>query len=807
MKFLRYPLLKVASKAAFLLTLTTATVTISFGKTPENGPALSSTGSALVTRQSGSRPALFIENSGQLADDAGKPHPEILFTTRSAGVQVYLSHTNIYYVFTKTEYPEGYHPGDKTARRDPAKEETLRQQIKTTIRRFGVQLEHANPNAEIVKAAANGYYENYYLPQCPKGVTAHTYSEVVYKDIYPGIDWVLYSNTAGQMKYNFIVHPGADPKQIQLHIDGADKYIAADGRLQMQTELGKVEEATPVSFSGEQSIATRFTQTGGGIGFDIAAYDAGNDLVIDPAVSWSTYYGGSDQEFANDCTIDLGGRLYVTGNTTSANFPVSNALQTSYHGSSDAFIVKLNNNGQALWATYYGGTDIDVANDCTTDVFGNIFITGETSSADFPLSSAIQNNYGGGSDAYVAKFSNSGSVLWATYYGGSNHDIGNSCTTDTTGNVYITGETSSLNFPVSNALQGSFNGAYDAFIAKFNSSGSVIWSTYYGGSGNDVGYQCTIDPSGNLYVVGSTSSSDFPVSNAVQNTNGGAMDAFVAKFSSNGSVFWSTYYGGTQADGAGGCATDASGNLFIAGYTYSSDFPVYNALQSAYGGNEDGYVAKFNSAGTVLWTTYYGGSNNDVFSSCAIDFYGNVYITGATSSVDFPVSNAVQSSYGGSQDACMVKFSKNGFLLWATFYGGNSTDGGDGCATDLGGDAYMVGNTFSANFPVSNAAQGTYGGNSDAFAAKFFEPAISVGQILPAGFKIYPNPASSEIVIDGLKKDNSIQIMNVLGKVVYRKEAEGGKEHIDFAPLEPGIYFFYFTDTQGNTWSSKVVKQ
>jgi hypothetical protein len=339
--------------------------------------------------------------------------------------------------------------------------------------------------------------------------------------------------------------------------------------------------------------------------------------------------------------------------------------------------------------------------------------------------------------------------LWATYYGGDSIDYAYSVATDPQGNVYVVGYTMSTNFPVYNPgggayYQGSFVAGYsDAFILKFNSRGLRLSATYYGGSRDDYPNSVATDPRGNVYVVGETYSTDFPVYNPgggayYQGSDAGYSDAFILKFNSSGVRLWATYYGGGGDDEAFSVATDSQGIVYVVGRTRSTNFPVYNPGSGAYyqggkAGDGDAFILKFNSRGVRLWATYYGGGDDDYPNSVATDPRGNVHVVGKTYSIDFPVYNPgggayYQGSDAGYSDAFILKFNSSGVRLWATYYGGSYYDGAYSVATDPRGNVYVVGETYSTDFPVYNPGggayyQGTIGGGSsnymDAFILKF----------------------------------------------------------------------------------------
>jgi hypothetical protein len=325
----------------------------------------------------------------------------------------------------------------------------------------------------------------------------------------------------------------------------------------------------------------------------------------------------------------------------------------------------------------------------------------------------------GGSDAFVAKLNPSGSALvYSTYLGGSGDESGNGIAADSSGNAYVTGSTNSTDFPTMNPLQPTNGGGGDSFVAKLNPSGSaLIYSTYLGGSAADYGNAIAVDGSGNAYVTGQTSSTNFPTTaGAFQTTCGGFNDAFVTMLTSTGSTLaFSTYLGGSGTDIGQGVAVDGSGNAYVTGWTDSTDFPTMNPLQPIFGGNQDAFVTKVNPTGSALvYSTYLGGSGTDWGSGVAADSSGNAYVTGLTSSTNFPTMNPLQTNYGGNGDAFVAQLNPTGSaLVYSTYLGGSGEDRGIGIAVDISGDAYVTGLTASGNFPTMNPLQPTNGGRYD----------------------------------------------------------------------------------------------
>ena len=385
------------------------------------------------------------------------------------------------------------------------------------------------------------------------------------------------------------------------------------------------------------------------------------------SLAYSTYLGGSGWDYAKGIAVDADGNAYVTGYTGSDDFPTASALYGSERGSWDAFVTKLNPSGSSLvYSTYLGGSNEDYGYGIAVDTAGIAYVTGYTGSDDFPTASALYSkNAGGQSDVFVTKLNASGgSLSYSTYLGGSAYDEGNGIAVDTSGNAYVTGYTHSDDFPTASAIYESHRGGYDdAFVTKLNASGSSLsYSTYLGGSSNDYGNGIAVDADGNAYVTGYTNSDDFPMESALYgNLSGGitnSSDAFVTKISTSGSsLSYSTYLGGSNQDYGNGIAVDTSGNAYVTGYTYSEDFPTASAVyESLRGGQYDAFVTKLNPSGSSLeYSTYLGGWDKDEGSGIAVDTDGNAYVTGTTYSSNFHTKSAYDSTLDGGPAVFVTK--------------------------------------------------------------------------------------------------------------------------------------------------------
>ncbi len=538
--------------------------------------------------------------------------------------------------------------------------------------------------------------------------------------------------------------------------------------------------ARPVAYQvvrgRRRMVAAGYMLTGAGqVGFRIGAYDAHERLIVDPVLrvpaggggavgprglSYSTYLGGNDVDTGHGIAVDAAGNAYVTGYTHSANFPLAHAQQRAPGGGYDAFVTKLDSSGRLVYSTYLGGSGSVVGLGIAVDGAGNAYVTGDTPSLTFPTMHAFQPAYGGGSlDAFVAKLDAQGALMYGTYVGGKAQDYGIGIAVDGLGDAYVTGHTSSVDFPTRDALQPAFGGGHgpgvingvpagDAFVLKLGPDGnSLIYSAYLGGRNDDQGNGIAVDAVGSAYVTGTTASPNFPLRHAAQNLyRGGPFDAFVVKLTPAGDALeYSTYLGGRGTESGNGIAVDTTGNAYVAGYTNSADFPTSGALQASYAGGSsaatagDAFVTKLNAAGDgLLYSTYLGGNSFDVAYSIAIDNVGNAYATGFTDSPRFPTRHALQPRYAGSRaepgDAFVSILNPIGSdLVFSTYLGGRGQDYGWSIAADGAGSAYVTGFTDSPNFPLTHALQAHYRGGHSSASGDAFVTKIGVGRPSASG--------------------------------------------------------------------------
>jgi len=694
----------------------------------------------------------FSSNRGQI-------NKEALIYSKGPGFNVYITEKGLSFVMFSFEKENS-----KISKID---NKPIKENIK--VWRIDYDLIGGNIKKEniVFENEISNYYENYYTQYAPDGILfVRLYRKVRIKEVYPGIDWILRYDENGNFHHEFEASPNSNIAQIKIKVKNAQIELTDEGKsVLLKTPIGTIKDGNLIAYEGKKEITAKYTIKDNLLSFEIRDYEGREKLLIDPhALVWGTYYGGSSPDEAKSISTDANGNVFVVGRTLSTNFPTYDPGGGAYYQSNnagywDAFILKFNNSGVRLWATYYGGSNIDWANSVSTDANGNVFVVGGTQSTNFPTynpgGGAYYQPNNAGSDAFIIKFNNNGIRLWATYYGGSGSDVAKSISTDANGNIFVVGLTYSTDFPTYNPAGGAYYqsnnaGGSDVFILKFTNNGNRLWATYYGGSSLDEANSISTDASGNVFVVGETYSTDFPT----YNPGGGAyfdgtcgtdgncnydgynyrFDAFILKFNNNGNRLWATYYGGSSDDEAKSISTDANGNIFVVGLTYSTDFPTYNPAGGAYyqsnnAGGSDAFILKFNNSGVRLWATYYGGNDDDYANSISTDANGNVFVVGGTESTDFPTYNPAGGAYYqpnnvGYSDAFILKFNNSGVRLWATYYGGSHFDWARSISTDDNGNVFVVGETNSTDFPTYDPGGGAYyqsnnAGNWDAFILKF----------------------------------------------------------------------------------------
>ncbi len=482
-------------------------------------------------------------------------------------------------------------------------------------------------------------------------------------------------------------------------------------------------------------------------------------------------------------------------------------------GASDAFLVKFDGAGNRIWATYYGGAGAEEWSTVDLDDSGYVYLAGSTTSASgISTFNGFQDTLRGTEDAFLVKFDENGNRIWATYYGGMASDEGLFVRTDRSDNIYLGGMTNSNDGIAFNGHQNTNALFYDAFLVKFDGSCNRIWGTYYGGPSFEYGvYGIATDDVGNVYITGLTGSASGIASGGHQNTyGGGSWDGYLVKFNENGLRLWSTYYGGS-GDDAGVSVTTHSGSIYLAGFTASDSNIAFNGYQNTYsGGTYDDFLVKFDSGGTRTWATYFGGPGTEDCYSLATDTLGNIYLAGYTSSNMYISYAGFKNGYGGgANDAFLAKFDPAGNRFCSTYWGGSGGDRGLCVAVDMNGDLYLSGRTYSFNAIAYFGFQNTYGGGSqDAFLVKLGSCLNTGMEIVfyEEGITVYPNPSDGVFTIDTKTILGEIEIYNVLGENVYQTEVKGnGSIVIDLHDKPGGIYLIRVRDGNEIEASGKII--
>jgi len=615
------------------------------------------------------------------------------------------------------------------------------------------------------------------------------YTQVVYRELWPGVDLSL-RQLDGSLKYEFRVRPGARPADIRLAYTGASGLtLDSKGGLLIKTALGVLRDAPPVSYQeiagarvpvDSRYVVNEVGSAQAGYGFAVGAgYEPEYDLIIDPGLEYSTFLGGSSHEIAAGIKVDANGNAYVVGTTQSPDFPTTPGAfrRTGSAGNSlDVFVSKVNPSGTALvYSTFIGGTNFDWGRAIAIDAAGNAYVTGQTQSSNFPTTAgAFDRTFNVDTcprcgidqyDAFALKLNAAGSgLVYSTFLGGFDIDDGLGIAVDGAGSAYVVGETGSLNFPTTpGAFDTSKNGAFDAFVTKLNAAGSaLVYSTYLGGTAVEFASRVAVDAALNVYVMGSTSSADFPTTpGAFDTTANGAFDVFVTKLNSAGSaLIYSTYLGGTDFDSGGGLAIDSAGNAYVSGGTGSFDFPTTpGAFDTLPGGPNasDAFITKLNPTGSALvYSTVLGGTASEGASAIALDGSGNVWVTGGTSSADFPVIvGAVDSTFNGTADVFVSELSANGStLLYSTYLGGTQSENGNDLALDSAGNVYITGHTYSLDFPTTAGAFDTvFNGDPSIFWGDGFVAKLGAVSTPPAP----PAVPSAPGLVGPVNGDNPLQ--------------------------------------------------
>ena len=546
----------------------------------------------------------------------------------------------------------------------------------------------SNPSPEIQPADPQTLRTNYFIgPRDNWRTGVLNYSRVRYRSVYPGIDVVYYGNRQ-QLEYDFVLAPGADPRAIRMEFHGAGRVrITSAGDLEVEQSGSRVLQKRPAIYQDGRLVEGRYALLGHNlVGVRLGAYDRSRTLLIDPILEYASYVGSDATAQVAALRIDAQGRLYVAGSADNSDM---------------------------------GYTDGGYSNSFVAGTIPHVFL------AIFDTTGNLTGNPWG--------------LMYLTYVGGSNNDVATALQIDSQGNLYVTGTTNSTDFPTAgNQISAALATATEGFLFEINPTiyggNSLVYSTFLGGTlGSTSPYAIDLDAINNIYVLGSTQASDFPITaSAYQNVLWGPQDIFLAVISENSTTpVYATFLGGESDDDGRAMVVTPGGLVYFAGTTESTQFPLAgNAYQQNLSGN--GQIANYDlvmgiidptkfGPDSLIYSTYLGGSDNEEARGMTLDSQGDMVVTGYTLSVDFPVtSDAAQPGNNGNGDAFVVVANPNAqnFLIYSTYLGGSDGEVGYAVATDSSGYVYVTGYTLSSDFPVANAPQPTWGGLVDVFLTK-----------------------------------------------------------------------------------------
>jgi len=676
----------------------------------------------------------FVQNKGQIINQDNERNNDVLFMYTGKGLKIQLRKTGYSYeLFSSPNIPK-IKPGKKTYDRP----EELRD-IKTFTSRVDIDFYKMGPSVEVITSGKKTEVLNYIT--CGKEISnVNLFEKITYKNIYKNIDveFTLTGNDINPLKYNVILHPGADIDQIKFLCKGANSIEKSQNKIRIKTAIGEITEKIPFSFYTDQpsqNHEVNFKLEKNIISF-AGTYDQSKTLVIDPSsnIIWGTYFGGSSLEYCAGTGVDSQNNSYLTGHTlSSSNIATNGVHQTTLSGNFDVFLAKFNPNGALIWGTYFGGNNYETAYCILVEPNGNVYVGGNSgSTSNVASAGAHQTVYGGGiDDAILIKFNTNGQRIWSTYYGADLHDITFGIALDGAGNVLICGHTESNNIANAIATPGAYNTALsfgvDAFLAKFTAAGVRLWGSYYGETGVEEAWGIAADASNNVIITGFTNSlANIATPTSHQPFCAGSVDAFVAKLDPTGStLIWGTYYGGVADEQGAVVLINAAGNIFVGGNAGSGNgISTPGCYQAIPGSAEDVFLLCLNSNGVRQWGSYYGGDGSDYIYGIITDPQSNLLICGQTLSTNsISTASAYQPSIGlvNTYDAYFAKFKNTGdSLVLGSYYGSSGNDAGKGIALDNTGKLYVAGET---NSPSGLTTPGTHmpnaGGSGDAFLGKF----------------------------------------------------------------------------------------
>ncbi len=818
---------------------------------------------------------VFTENRGQVFGSDSAMHPEIRYYSNKGEGSIYFADTSVSFVFARVDTSASHND---------------------SLIRVDMKYVAVNSDLRIRAMDQRSGINNFYYSHIPGGrENVHEYDKLIEFNVWNGVDVVYGSNQKG-LKYYFVCKPiggGGSSSQVHLKYEGADSVkIGVSGELIIYTRFGNIVQ--PKAAAWQLDASGNYTSLGWQPSYQIVAanevkftglgsYNSAYPLIIAvdrgsvfPVsilnLDWSTYFGGDYREAINDVDVSqTDGSTYYTGWTwsTGSSFPATvGAYQTSNSGGIDAIAIRVDSLGQRLYSTSYGTTftalpSTQAAYAGAVAANGNYFIGGHTNKngtehIGYPISQPpgayVDTSYAGSGftayDAFFAGFNPTGGLIWATYYGGAGNNLDESVKDmafDSNGNLYAVMSADTLTPRLPEA--GAYNDTTlrGGMILKFDQNLALTWATMFS-TKNGATNRIVFDGVGNFYVTGTAKDTLLPTVNPgggayFDTTLSGTSDAYIAKFNSADSLIWSTYFGGSGTEN--GTALEVfSGELYVVGITSSGNLPFYYPgtpyIDSTLGGSSDLFITHFKTNGQRLWTTYYGGSSTESVANIATDLLGNIYMTGSTLSSDFPFKNAPfiygDSVFGGGAiaDVILLSFDPQNQRKWASYFGGLNQDDGLGIDIYQNDKMYICGQTstkssMNPNFPTQNLGGLSYwqpqmggvneGAQYNGFISRFsLAPFINVSVYEPntvennSSLMVFPNPSDGEfqILINSDSDNRKIEVYNSLGQLIQSVAVADGTASqpisLNLSEEATGVYFIVLKDDNGIT-SKKIIKQ
>ena len=644
-----------------------------------------------------------------------------------------------------------------------------------------MSLEGSLPDRTLQGEGRFGFSTSYFYGADPAGWHAglESYRRVLQRGIYPGVDLVVYG-TEQHLEFDFRVAASADPDRIRMRWSGLQS-IALDrsGDLVLTAADRDLRVAAPrayqTSTDGRRAaIPCRYRIDPGEpfrVGFELGAYDPSQPLTIDPVLSFSTFLGWDQSDGIAGVTRDDQGNIYLAGVTNSVSLPTSGGFQEEKSTGTDIWIAKLTADKSIAWMTYVGGAGNDDPSNILVGPSGDIYVVGTTGSSNFPTKNAFQEKFAGSTDAFLFKLNATGTAItFSTFLGGSGADVGYAVILGQGQEPVVTGTSragGSVAFPITaGAIQFLLAGGNDVFVTRFTADAKgLVFSTFYGGSGNETPGDLLENPDGSIVLDGTTSSSNLPVVNAFQETRAGSSDAFLCQFNADATELdFSTYLGGNGNENGYCLAKDASGQIYVGGDTSSSNFPMVDPIQHSFAGGTDVFIARIAADfSAITASTYFGGAGQDSLRECSLDESGRVVGAGVTGSPDLPLAGAIDSTLNSSDTFVAVFDLDRSLLAFSSFFGGEKNEVLGAMSLAQNDDILIAGLTTSLHFPALHALQDGPGGSGIYRTA-------NAGQAWEASGAGLEDPNIASLYVD---PSNSWVYAGTYSKGIYRSKDHG----------------------------------